>query len=159
MTLYFSFKQNYEHVAVWNRKPYCMLCETEMHPHCKGEAVGLWCALVTQPCLNLSKLCSRSLSFSPCEDTASGASVGAASHLYKYSYIFGASTTVIAWRHIHIYRTIWVWRSTLRYSRLSSQAKQCHMTQLRETTAILFSCLSCIWCTENQAGKGLIATI
>lgn len=74
-------------------------------------------------------------------------------YLYKYSSIMRASTaTVIAWRHIHIYRTIVSW-STQCYSCQSSQAKQCHMTQLRETTEILFFCLY-VYDLQKPSGKG-----
>lgn len=58
----------------------------------------------------------------------------------KYSSIMNASTiTVIALRHIHIYGMIVLW-STQCHACQSSQAKQCHMTQLRDTTKILFVC-------------------
>lgn len=67
-----------------------------------------------------------------------------APYLYKYSSIMKASTTtVIALRHIHIYGMIVLW-STQCHACQSSQAKQCHMTQLREAMKILLFCLY-IW--------------
>lgn len=50
------------------------------------------------------------------------------------------TTTVIALRHIHIYGMN-VLRSTQCRACQSSQAKQCHMTQLREMMKILLFCL------------------
>lgn len=62
-------------------------------------------------------------------------------YLYKYSSIMTASTTtVIALRHIHIYGMIVLWSSQCCACQ-SSQAKQCHMTQLRERMRILLFCL------------------